>query len=156
MSVGTAPAFPQHDYINEDKGLSIRAYFAAHAPAEPQAWFKPKTAPMPTVPADKPSFPEDFPERAEDRNYIINLAWSWRRDPCYDLADYVIQPADTASRQHSNALLAHAHPFLVDYEKAWNDFWKAQRDWEIEEAKQRLIQWPWAWADAVLAAGGAQ
>lgn len=32
---------------------------------------------------------------------------------------------------------------------------KADRDaWFAEQEKQRLIQWPWAWADEVLRAGG--
>lgn len=32
-------------------------------------------------------------------------------------------------------------------------FEKATHKWRIEYKKQAAIQWPWAWADAVLAAG---
>ena len=133
--------------------MTVREYFAAHAPVDPQHWFTPFTPPMPKAPSDQPAFADDFPERAEDRNFIINLCWNWRRDPCYDLSTYVIDPADTPSREHSNALLAHARPFLVDYETAWNDYRHARAAWESNYEKQRLIQWPFAWADAVLGVG---
>jgi hypothetical protein len=135
--------------------LSIREYLAAHAPAEPQPWFLPLLPSRPQEPADRPSFPDDFPDRAEDRNYVINLAWNWRKDPCWDLSTHVEdRPSDLKDRH--NALLAHAHPFLVDFEKAWGAFWEAKIAFDIECQRQRCIQWPWAWADSVLAAGGDQ
>lgn len=34
-----------------------------------------------------------------------------------------------------------------------NDVVAQQIAWDKEQAKQLCIQWPWAWADAVLAAG---
>ena len=157
------PAFPQTDYVNEDKGpvsitdenrrgMSLRAYFAAHAPAEPQGWFEPEIAPMPTAPATEPSFPDEFPFNVDigARNYIINIANGWRRDPCYDLSTFEPHSKDA----HLDTLVAHVRPFLVDYETAWKAYWAAHNAWDDERAKQRLIQWPWAWADAVLAAGG--
>ena len=32
---------------------------------------------------------------------------------------------------------------------------EAIQDWQDEQQKQRLVQWPWAWADAVIKARGA-
>jgi len=151
------PAFPETT-SNPDllPGLSIRAYFAAHAPKKPQSWFEPYMPPRPEKPPDKPVLPDDFPDRAEDRNFITNLAWNWRRDPCFDLSTYEVRPTGSAPREHSNALLAHARPALVEYETAWNAHWDQVRAWNDERVRQFHVQWPWAYADAVLAAGGAQ
>lgn len=134
-------------------GMSVRGYFAAHAPAEPQPWFLPLLPGRPAEPPDKPSLPEDFPDRAEDRNFIINLAWSWRKDPCWDLSTHLSDRPNETWRSHENALLAHAHPFLADYEKAWLAYWETKREYDLECQRQRCVQWPWAYADAVLAAG---
>lgn len=38
------PAFPfagAEGHVYNDQGMSLRAYFMAHAPAEPQEWFEP-------------------------------------------------------------------------------------------------------------------
>lgn len=87
-------------------GLSIRDYFIAHAPAEPQQWFRPTMPPCPvphlvghdgrtyatTLDAERACGEDGF----EDRNY------------------------------------------------------EAINDWQRECAKQRYVQWPAAWADAML------
>lgn len=56
------PAFPEHHYFDGNRGefgmhmtasdvgcggMSLRDYFIAHAPAEPQPWFEPKLPPAP-------------------------------------------------------------------------------------------------------------
>lgn len=44
-------AFPQNDAavnrINNEAGMSLRDYFAAHAPKRPQEWFQPNILPKP-------------------------------------------------------------------------------------------------------------
>lgn len=105
------PAFPSNrDMRNSpdwdyEQGMSLRDYFAAHAPAEPQPWFLPK-----------------MPHRPES-SYIGEdgtIYPSWR-----------------------------------DAERACGDLWSngsadEQDAWDREQAKQRFIQWPYAWADAML------
>lgn len=86
--------YAQHQAVtimlgNAAGGMSLRDFFIAHAPAEPQPWFEPKVPPRPE--GEKPS---------------------------------------TAS-----SVLLGLPPSA----------------WEIERAKQRYIQWPAAWADAMLA-----
>jgi hypothetical protein len=88
---GAAFPFVAEGYQPE-AGLSIRDYFAANCPTEPQWDFDVK---MPS-PRPKPEFP--CPGRG-----------------------------------------GHA---LNDDEV---------RAWDVERAKQRFIQWPWVWADAMLA-----
>lgn len=72
------------------KGMSLRDYFAAHAPAVGPLW----------------SFPV--------------------RMPCQ-----------------------RPKPDIVD--KEWMNS-KEIEAWDDEKARQKLIQWPWVWADAMLAA----
>lgn len=74
--------------------MSLRDYFAAHAPTEPQEWFQVPVPPPPEKPA--------ITTKAEEYNRYIAELEAWRK-------------AGT---------------------------------------KARLIQWPYAWADAVLDARG--
>jgi hypothetical protein len=111
---GSAAAFPrpvgnngaahfEDRYANEEQaGMTLREYFAAHAPKTPQAWFSPVMA----------------TPRPEE-------TWDHEHDKC-----------DYCERLPVN--------------------WKERNAWSAEREKQRLIQWPWAWADAVLAAGGVE
>ena len=41
-----------------EKGMTLRDYFAAHAPAEPWHWFEPNVVPAPTPPEFDPK--EDY------------------------------------------------------------------------------------------------
>lgn len=101
-----APKTPAIDM--HGRGISLRDYFIAHAPEEPQAWFKPVVSlPYPTDPNITPLCEKD------------------RKDWSEDTMDFDRQ------RQHR---------------------WEARRVWGEELEKQRYIQWPAAWADAMLAA----
>ncbi len=101
-------------------GLTRREYFAARAPADPQAWFEP------VLPTPRPSLPDRFllpPEVRKD----IEVAWDAGCDPTLPEAEAWLE------------MYAEAQKTLVA--------------WDNERLKQRLIQWPWTWADAVLKAG---
>jgi hypothetical protein len=85
------PAFPFATDLPRGEfhgGMTIREYFAAHAPEKPARWFKPEMPPEP------------------DKNTLT----------------------------------------AAEYEE--KDF-----DWRRLLEIRRTAQWPWAWADAVLAAG---
>ena len=93
------------------RGMTLRDYFIAHAPAEPQPWFSPA---MET-------------ERPPNR-----------------FVGYPPSKMEYASaRDADNA--------------AGDDGWhnpneQAQGEWDKEKAKQHYVQWPAAWADAMLEA----
>jgi hypothetical protein len=76
--------------ISEQTGMSLRDYFIAHAPAEPQSWFRPVMETSRPVPVRVPG------------KDVLN----------------------------ETAIAA----------------------WDREESKQRYLQWPTAWADAMIAA----
>lgn len=107
-------------------GMTLRDYFIAHAPAEPQRWFEPAMPPAPRVPVP-----------------YIDLE---RGTPLYV------------------ELVSHIHQGNTEYEdlspaaQEWADMRKAAvtafEAYERERAKQRYVQWPAAWADAMLAARG--
>ncbi|WRQ05481.1 DNA topoisomerase [Ralstonia phage AhaGv] len=100
--------------------LTLRDYFIAHAPAEPQAWFQPK---MPTPRPQRPTIASLSPEDQRD--------WHGER------MDY--EPDKCSPELHAFAEARRS------YEKNVNE-------WDREYSKQWCIQWPAAWADAMLRA----
>ena len=107
-------------------GMSLRDYFIAHAPAEPPKWFRP------VMTTDRPQedfsgFPEGASGVKKARECITNLVF----------------PSSIERR----AVLGYCERELfVPRNKA--DI----KAWEEEYEKQRLIQWPSAWADTMLEA----
>lgn len=103
-------------------GISIRDYFIAHAPAEPQPWFQPTMRPRMEVPgwATDPKWGMT-PDQARH-------AEKWRNDQ-----DYLIDEE-------------WAKPFQI----AWNAYWDDGAAWNRERDAARYVQWPAAWADAML------
>lgn len=107
----------------ETTEITLRDYFIAHAPAEPQPWFKPV---MPLRPL-RPNFLKDLtPEQ--------RLRWGQ--------LDYASDDLDEELADD---------PVLADFVKRDQQAIRAQHDHDIERAKQRYVQWPGAWASAMLA-----
>ena len=102
---GPEPLGEQFAYPNRHTlGVSLRDYFAAHAPEEPQPWFSPvmsSARPMPTYDHDHPNGPYCRMTKC-DCGGITNLA--------------------------------------------------EMRAWDMARDRERLVQWPYAWADAMLEA----
>lgn len=109
------PAFPEkkripghmgNEYEVPTPGMTLRDYFMAHAPAEPQPWFEPVMANE--CPPDK--WQGDDGKIYESARQAENECGD-----CYSNVNEAVQDA-----------------------------------WAAESQKQRYIQWPAAWADAVL------
>jgi len=122
------PAFPVLDMGStrtDGYGMTMRDYFAAHAPAEPQTWFHPS---MPAAPEslylDKKTMDE-----AERNEY-----------------------------EYFHEFFPHVKfeelktPLMIEYAPKAVAADTALSEWRVEHEKQRQIQWPYAWADAMLAA----
>lgn len=122
------PAFPvpglQHD--EAFNGMTLRDYFAAHAPAEPQDWFRP----VMSAPPEKPA-------------YLTNTTPAEREELC-GLWEWI---SSEECKQ----------PRVKAYAVAKEEYLAAMRKRRMEERFQRQVQWPYAWADAMLRAreGGA-
>lgn len=123
------PAFPfvYDDTKNYEEGMSLRDYFAAHAPNEIPNWFHGERDPAPDVPDVK--VPDEFANEFSD----------WRRGPVFDLTDsmqlkYGKEAADIAEV----------------YESAWQDFWEKYDSWKHVAKLQRYFQWRWHYADMMI------
>jgi hypothetical protein len=112
------PAFPQPLVVGRDgeilgpddfgfAGMTMRDYFMAHAPAEPQPWFVPEMPPRP-----KPRWVSDDGLR----EYATISEAEKHEGECFS----------NASRDECEA-------------------------WDKERRKAGYVQWPAAWADAMLA-----
>jgi hypothetical protein len=122
------PAFPESGSRGRavgGEGMSLRDYFIAHAPAEPQPWFEPKMPPRP----EGPSW-ADFCARSTDAE--IKEAQAFNREGL---------PVDRIK-----------HDSVLEWAVAHSAFKTADGAWEAEYVRQRYIQWPAAWADAMLKA----
>jgi hypothetical protein len=115
---------------DEHTGMSVREYFAAHAPHGIPDWFKPEMADAPNPPTLRPC-----------SDQAVRLAENWRSDPCYDLDDAARERTDL-SRMDLQSLRAYEHAMRV--------YRAARQLWEEERERQKVAQWPWAWADLVL------
>lgn len=87
--------------------ITLREYFAAHAPPEPQEWFIPKD-------------PGPFPQLRPGATYCL---------PCRDETGACDGSADCEE---------------IRAYRVVRDKWIAGKD------KARCVEWPWAWADAMI------
>jgi hypothetical protein len=102
---------------------SLRDYFIAHAPAEPQPWFEPVMPhPCPVPPA--PILDKTAEELHDTEGYMEDML--------------------SVGDIRSNRLAAYFRE-----RESWQ-VWK--RAWDQDRSKQRWVQWPVAWADAILSA----
>ncbi|SER36937.1 MULTISPECIES: hypothetical protein [Pseudomonas] len=99
----THPAFPNQttDGSDKDAGMSLLAYFMAHAPAEPQPWFKPEPdepEPMPYIDGSDAPRPERYTSAdATIPNRANHAHVDWKRR--LDRARYVQWPRAWALAQ---------------------------------------------------------
>lgn len=104
-------------------GMSMLAYFMAHAPAEPQPWFTPNCAALTAPPYPAPLKNMTTKEAAD--------LDGWREGFL------------NVGEMNSSRLVAH----VLDLD-ASN---KARSSYSRNLERQRYLQWPMAWAEAQLA-----
>lgn len=128
MADNGGPAFP-YDQDRDYKGMWLREYFAAHAPAVPD-WFEhvpltreglPKKPGMEQFSTEKNPYPSNWSDR--------DAAAAWLNDPCFDLDI----------------------PGSEEWQKQAKVYWAANKQWKFGDKMQRLTQWAFAWADAMIA-----
>lgn len=124
-------AFPSEPIPHEVKGMTLRDFFIAHAPTEPQPWFSPV---MPQPEAPLPTFAEMYRDHTpEELRALSNFSDEW------------MQVEDVKQERVRNYLFQQQEQH------------KRGRQRAATAERERYIQWPAAWADAMLAArqGGA-
>lgn len=106
--------------------ITHRDYFIAHAPAEPQPWFDPVLPPAETP---LPRFVDMHSAVTDEERSALNH---------FD-SDYM-SPADVKEER--------VRDYLIQKEEQ-------QKRWRARNAlaaRERYVQWPAAWADAILKA----
>jgi hypothetical protein len=133
------PAFPMApthaggEYFSGYDGMTLRDYFATRAPVEPAPWF----TGILSVPV--------APKRTA---YKLRLDWRAKydkrgwidEDDGFIYTDSGLTEAERAEADEINRI--HAAENV------------AYAEWSQARAIAKTAQWPWAWADAVLAARG--
>lgn len=100
---------------------TLREYFIASAPEHPQPWFKPA---MPHEPLEAPTLFSDMTSEEREDNEAY-------REDMIDVGAV-----------RSNRLAAH-----LRQRESWNHWMRA---YNADIEKQRMVQWPSAWADEQL------
>lgn len=132
------PAFPQPlaadpnggSYTSSldcnEGGMTLRDYFIAHAPVEPQPWFSPV---LPTKEVPLPRFTEMYTDVTDEERGAFN-----RYDPEY------VRVEDVEQERVRNYL------FQKEEQRKRDCAYSAMAE------RERLVQWPAAWADEMLKA----
>lgn len=129
-------AFPATYYWNDKEGgyrptaeggMSLRDYFIAHAPIEPWPGFEPEMRAKPTAPRLEPKGNNGEVPNDDDKKRLH----SWRHDPCFDFEDMNL-------------------PQFSAWCNSWIEHWAALPKWDNDYEAQRYMQWPCAFADAML------
>lgn len=106
--------------------MSLRDYFAAHAPTQRWNTYLPTMREKPTRPDHQPVGNNgEWPTDAEAKSLE-----NWRHDPCWDATE--------------------EFPQFSYWAKAWEDFWTATTEWERDYEREAERQWPYFYADAML------
>lgn len=113
----------------------LREQLAIHAPAMPD-WFQPDLG----EPAVLPAIPYFTSSRAYD------LASSYRHDPIFNLDEKAIESEPRIEANDAAALMEWGR--AIDAARA------IRAEWFSAAPMRRAALWPWAYADAVLAARG--
>lgn len=109
-------------------GMSLREYFAAHAPDDIPEWFthiKPEQ--------DFPPMPDLSEISTDPKDPHRKLALDWQRDPCFDLWDQVPE-----LKWYADEVIAHR---------------EGRSAWEDANRRARYFQWRYAYADGMIEQG---
>lgn len=107
-------------------GISVRDYFIAHAPAEPQPWFSPVLPPK-EEPL-KPFVEMHTDVTDEERRALNSFNSDWMT--------------------HKDVKEVRVQAYLLEREEQV----KRQREYRVMSERELYLQWPAAWADAMLKA----
>lgn len=123
------PAFPTTIEQSNGQlgGMSLMAYYMAHAPYPPPNWFEPK---MPEPDPPPPLLPSQHPETAHLGIVHDHDAKKWRRDPCYDITEAI--------------------PVITPWAVEWLGYLTAMSDRRKDAYREKILQWPAYWAQEML------
>lgn len=118
-----------HYGMQGELGMTLRDYFAAHAPVAPDS-FQCKKPPQPARPKTV--------DKAFQNDRLRRLASDYRRDPCFELSEM----GETLKEREG----------LRQFQLAQDSYASACELWRKAFETYRQIEWRWFYADAMLAA----
>lgn len=120
-------AFPivlnQQEYT---EGMTLRDYFAAHAPKEVPGWFKPA---MPDKPKSMASLFDHF------RHNSLMALYD-------DESGEWVDDAGEVPQQFKDEVARYIESMALNFDQI--------KDWHREYERQKIFQWPWTYADGML------
>ncbi len=160
------------EQVREEARRDRRSQFAMRAPHEIPTWFEPAMPPRPKVlpPPLESTFVDSFPEPV--RKAARDAMFYFREGMLsidYEAEDVVQQQeqavADIIAASPGWNLVSKDELITgkdiiarfraqLEAEDARDVSKRAAREWGDERNRQRIAQWPWAWADLVLEAEG--
>jgi hypothetical protein len=118
---GPAYPWPDPEHNMGAEGMSLRAYFMAHAPAEPQPWFAPRMPARPQPP-ERPRSQDLTPDASKELDGLND----WLNTE--DVQD----------------------PNVKSFAEAMDAYRLNSDAWAREQKRERYLQWPGAWADEMI------
>ncbi len=116
--------------------MTTLEYFMSHAPAEPQAWFEPVMAKEPPIP---PTYPQGDEAFDKANSYYMAQFENWGdKTTLYKWSGDAIE----LTRELKDRVEA--------YQNDLNGCTERTRWYVSEREKQRLLQWPLAWAQEMV------
>lgn len=128
--------FTNEEEPREHEERMLRNNLAANAPTVPD-WFVPE---MPK----RPKRPRQPDLGSQELNHTI---YRWLHDPVCDLEFMFCDPLTG-----TYSIGDEVRRTLRDYESALASWQDERTRWEYERERQRLAQWPWAYARMVVEA----
>ena len=114
-----------------------RDYFIAHAPEVPAPWFEPSMRPRPIKP---------MPLKDRKLLEINDQYWDEENGQWWDDEEPKKIVVDDVERDISPGEIQS----VINYRVALNTYADEIRNWEIDWKKERIFQWPLAWADEMM------
>jgi hypothetical protein len=133
LYAGSAFPFGDPAGCEPTHGMTLRDYFAAHAPANPWASFAPQG--LPVEPVDPDKYPRNSSGNGPDKEVATALE-VWRDLEC-----------DFEAIESRGAQFAQFAGWCAQ----WRAFWKLRDARYVVVQCERDRQWPWFYADAMLA-----
>jgi hypothetical protein len=128
-------ASPENGCDYEQDGMGLRDYFAAHAPSEIPEWFE----------HDYEAEEIDAPQWSTLPLHLQQAARDWINDPSFDLAE-MLDADEYETDEYSKDYGA-----LSAFETHWREYRIKLSVRSATNKIARYVQWPWAYADLMLA-----
>lgn len=150
-SVRNPPAYPHQIGVNYQQdmttfqGLSLLDAFALNAPKEIPSWFKPGMPEKPKLKSRVVNFFTSEIDKIYIGHYWNDVDNEWVEPQPGDKTFHPIE-----QREVPTIIPKKLKEDVINYSKKWEESFNMVQAWEENEKIQRLIQWPYHYANLML------